>query len=242
MSRLAPLLAALALLPIAALATLPPVTPGERVVFSDDFADNRNQWSSVAVVNKVGAGVTTQAAIGNSEWTASLEDSVAATSTAILKTPLNLKNGPVSVYLAARVDNPEGVEGNRFSVSLNEPEGRRGFVRFVTRPAANGFLEFRDAAGAGQSVASQSTRALFRADVAQIIKLTIRPAADAKSLASAEVFFYDMKSRTYQSVAAADGVVALGGELRSLSLFSRNGADGLVWIDSVVVTQGGPSR
>lgn len=239
------LLLATALASAAVHAALPPVTPGERVLFSEDFADNRQKWSAVSTVNKTGAPAQAQAAIGNSEWTAALPaDTVAVTSTAAIKPAVLLKNGPVSVYLSAKVADHEGTDGNRFSVALNETEGRRGFVRLVIRPAANGFIEFRDDAGGGQTASLESTRAYFKPDSEpRLFKLVLTPAPDAQGPATAEAFRYDAKTKSYVSLGVAERSVWLKtGELHSVSLHTRNGENGAAWIDSVVVTQGAPRR
>ena len=239
----ASLFAWLVLAALPALGALPPVSPGERVVFSDDFADNRNQWSAVAVVNKTGAPATIQAAIANSEWTSSKQDSIAVTSTVVLKSPLRLKSGPVSVYLSVKVTDLNGTDGNRFGVALNEPAPNRGFVRLLTRPSANGFIEFRDSAGAGQSTPIESPRRVFDGVGTGVFKLTIKPAADGKSPAAAEAFYYNPKTKAYQSLGAVESQVSLpGGELNSVTLFFRNGENGPVLIDSVAVTQSAAAR
>src|SRR5690606_16537198 len=101
-------------------AALPPVTSGERVVFSDDFLDNRHQWSSVAVVNTTGQPAVGQVAILKSEWTASISDSGIVTSSVTLTTAPNLAEGPISIYVSATVADNEGAENNRFSIALHE--------------------------------------------------------------------------------------------------------------------------
>lgn len=244
MNRTLPLLASFALT-ASVFAALPPVSPGERVLFSDDFADNRQKWSLVSSVNKSGAPVAGQAAIVASEWTAALPaDMTSVTSTAPLQPAIHLKNGRVTVYMSAKVSNHEGTDGSRFSVALNEPEGRKGFVRLVVRPAANAFLEFRDETGAGQAVQTESTRAYFRPDSEpRIFKLVITPAPEGKGPATVEAFRYDPKTKSYASLGLAERAASIKtGELHSLTLYSRNGEDGAAWIDSVVVTQGGPAR
>ena len=225
-------------------AALPPVGAGERVVFTEDFADNRNTWSAVAVLGKTGKPANGQAALADSCWTPSIQDSGAVLSTAPLKPAIKLQDGPVSVYFAASVANPEGTEGNRFGVAINEAESARGFVRLIVRPAASAFLEYRDIGGAGQSASIQTTQAAFTTGSGpRNFKFTITPSADGRAPATAEAFAYDPKTKAYVSLGAVQNLVSLKtGEFQSLTLFSRNGDQGVVWIDSVVITQSAARR
>jgi len=227
----------------AATAALPPIAPGERALFTEDFADNRNLWSSIAVIGKTGKPATGQATLADSSWTPSIADSGTVTSTAPIKPSIKLQNGPVTVYFSVSVLDPDGTEGNRFGVALNESEGTRGFVRLLIRPAAGSFLDYRDHTGGAQSTPVEGARAYFATGTGmRHFKFTITPAADGRSPATAEAFRYDPKTKVYVSLGMADKAVGLKtGDFQSVALWSRNGDNGVIWIDSIVVTQS-PAR
>lgn len=224
-------------------AALPPVAPGERALFTEDFADNRNTWSSVAVIGKTGTPANGQATLADSSWTPSIADSGTVTSTAPIKPAIKLQNGPVTVYFSVSVLDSEGTEGNRFGVAVNESEGTRGFVRLLTRPAAGGFLDYRDHTGSAQSTPVEGARAYFATGTGmRHFKFTITPAVDGRSPATVEAFRYDPKAKVYVSLGIADKAALLkSGELQSVTLWARNGENGAIWIDSIVVTQS-PAR
>jgi hypothetical protein len=150
--------------------------------------------------------------------------------------------------VSAKVADHRGTDGSRFSVALHEGDPSNSHVRLLIRPATNGFIDFRDESGAGQSVSIDSTRAYFEPDSdsesePRIFKLTLTPASDGRGLATAVAFRYDAATKTYVSIGTVDQLVSLkSGEFRTVALFSRNGENGAVWIDSVVVTQSGGTR
>ncbi len=239
-----PTLLALTLCTPSVRANMPTISSGEKVLFSDDFPDNRNFWSPVAVINKTGSPATGNGTIINSEWGPSIADLKSVSSSVTIKPVPNLKNGPISVYMMVRVDDGEGIDNNRFGLSLHEPDDLRGFIQLMTRPANKGFLEYRDENGAGASTSIDSASEIFRSTSSpRAFKFTVTPSADGKGPASAEAFYEDTKTKKYVSLGSAKNAVWLkSGELPKLTLWVRNGDNGAVWFDAVIVTQAPPKR
>lgn len=216
-------------------ASLPPLSKGEKVVFSEDFADNRHRWTNVSVVNGSGPESIGQAAIARSIWSPSQPgDNGQFSSQAVLPGPVRLAEGSISVYVRARVDDPSSVEGSRFSFTLDENEGNR-FVGILIRPRANTFIQYREAAGKGQSTSVD--RVVFRdAATFEHFKLTLSAGVTPDGPATAEAFRYDADASAYVSLGEAFGAVALSTRVfNSLTLYTRNGH--AVHIDAIVVTQ-----
>lgn len=220
-------------------AALPVIPAGERVVFSDDFADNHNAWTNLAVINGKGEPASTKADLVKSEWTPSLADHATVGSVVTFKTPIALGKGVLSLYMCVRIGDIEGVEGSRFWMTLNESAFQNHFAGLVIRPAANGAILYRNDLGTGDSTSTASTRDFLRdSSTAYTFKLTLTASADGKGPASAEAFYYNIRSAKYVSLGKADAAVFLkSGIFTSFAINCRNGENGTVWFDSVAVTQ-----
>ena len=225
-------------------AALPVVSPGERIVFSDDFTANANAWTNIAVINGTGTGATGKASLTQSDWGPSIADRKSVSSAYVFKTPLNVSAGAgtVSVYMRVRVDQPDGIETNRFSVTLNESIGAPScFVRLEIRPADTGSLSFRNAAGTAEFVKTSVTRGFFKTfEDYRVFKLTLRVTDGLKGAITTEGFYFDAKTAKYVSLGAVPpGKILLrNGIFDRLVMDNRNGEGGPAWFDSVVVTQG----
>ena len=100
-------------------AELPPAAPAETTLFSDDFADNASQWTSIAGVNGSGEPMVKHAALADSLWGPSIvSDGKEVASSVYLKQIADLANGPISVYFRVRTENPKGSDGSRFDITL----------------------------------------------------------------------------------------------------------------------------
>lgn len=224
-----------------ALASLPVIPPGETVVFSDDFEDNRAAWSFVSVVNGAGDPAPMRARIADSTWspsqpgTSSIKSSVE--SVHALATPIKVVEGPVSIYMSVRVNAPKGGDGSRFSVNLQEA-GKGSFVGLVIRPGVNGFLHYRNEEG--KAVSAKLGGSVFaNPNYFYQFKLTVSAAWNVNgSIGRAEAFFYDDETQKYVSLGTVDESIAFKtGLLSDLIIQNRNGDDGAAAFDSVVVTQ-----
>ncbi len=230
------------LVSLAAHAALPPLALGDRTVLADDFTDNHNAWTNVAVVNAGGAPATGKARIAASDWSSSVHDGTAVSSVLAFKTPLDLAQGPVSLYMTVRVDVPDGTDNNRFSIGLQEAAGTPAcFVRLQIRPAAAGSIEYRNPEGLGQFTAITHTQQFLTTATAYYsFRLTVTGAEKGKGPATAEAFYYDARAAKYVSLGLAQSAVSLAtGLFGTLVLNSRNGANGgAAYFDAVAVTQG----
>lgn len=219
-------------------AALPVVTQGETVVFSDDFADNNNKWTSVAGVNGSGEPIVKHASIADSFWGPSIvSDGKDVASNAYLPKIVDLADGPISVYFRVRTENPKGTDGSRFEITLRESTGNH-LVTLSFRPALPVGIAYRDPAGKGTRTNVGSTSRLFKKPDALVsFKLVVSPGKD-RFPATAEVFYYDEAKAAYASLGKAADVVNLTtGKFNRLSIFSRNGDKGATWFDSMVVAQ-----
>ncbi|AWI09332.1 hypothetical protein [Ereboglobus luteus] len=214
-------------------AALPVVSDGETVVFSEDFADNSNKWTSVA-----GEPVVKHALIADSFWGPSIiSDGKDVASNAYLPKIVDLADGPISVYFRVRTENPRGTDGSRFEITLRESTGNH-LVTLSLRPALPVGIAYRDPAGKGTRTNVGSTSRLFKKPGALVsFKLVVTPGKD-RFPATAEVFYYDETKAVYTSLGKAADVVNLTtGKFNRLSIFSRNGEKGATWFDSVAVAQ-----
>ncbi|WFB36197.1 hypothetical protein P3T73_00255 [Kiritimatiellota bacterium B12222] len=92
---------------------------GETILFSDDFSDNSNGWSNITTA----AG---GASISDGVWKAADGlNTGSVTSSVTLPSQINLKDGDVSVYFRASVNDRWSNE--RFGVSLTDGSSQAGF-------------------------------------------------------------------------------------------------------------------
>lgn len=219
-------------------ATLPVLSSGENLIFSDDFTNNANAWSNVSVVNGTGTATTGTPAINGGAWAPSiLGDLGAVQSDYTFATALNVFDGPISLYMRVRVDNPNGTaDGTKFQITFNESTGNR-FFNLVVRDGAAGFIEYRDAGGQGASTATSTYNYTDNTTFVDF-KVTLTPGADVSQLATAEAFRFNTATSTYDSIGLVSNAVDLDtGLFNRLNINNRNGTDGGVFFDSVAVTQ-----
>lgn len=222
-------------------AELPPIPSGESVVFSDDFLDNRNAWSAVVATDLSSPGTINQARIVDSVWSPAEPGGESIKSTVesihVFPKPVDLSDGPVSVYLSARVDEARGGDGNRLGVSLHEAK-RASFASLIIRPGMNAFIDYRSDGGKAASKKADGVR--FVEGVCRRFKLTIGASWNVDGfIGRIEAFIYDEDTRRYVSLGAADeSVIFKTGRIEQIALVSRNGMAGFAYIDSVAVTQG----
>lgn len=221
-------------------AELPKLAADETVIVSDDFTDNKNVWSNIVATDLSSPGVMNKARIANSLWSPSQPggESIKSTVESVLRleTPVDLSSGPVSLYVRARVDDPRGGDGNRFSLTLHESK-RTSFVNLNVRPGVNTYIEYRNDLGKTSTARLPSVR--FEETRFVQLKLTIKAEWNVDGfIGHAEAFVYDDYLRRYESIGAADESVTFKtGRLDQVSISSRNGATGFVYLDSIVVTQ-----
>lgn len=227
---------AFAILISSAHAVLPIISDGESLIFSDDFADNSNGWTNVAVVNGTGTATSTQAAITGGAWTPSLQDGQAVSSNYTFASAIDAFNGPISLYMRVRVESPSGTpDGTKFQITLNESTGNR-FFRLVVRDNSSGFIEYRNASGLGISSSISSFNFTDNTTFFDF-KITLTPGADVDAMASAEAFRYNTGTSTYDSIGSVSDVIDLQTGLFNLvQLNNRNGTNGAVRFDSVAVS------
>ena len=230
----------LACLAATARAELPKVPADEIVIVADDFADNKNTWSNIISTDPASPGAPNKARIVDSLWSPSLPggESIKSTVESVhrLPAPVDLSSGPVSLYVRARVDDPRGGDGNRFSLTLHESK-RTSFVNLNVRPGVNTYIEYRNDLGKTATARLPSVR--FEETRFVQLKLTIKAEWNVDGfIGHAEAFVYDDYLRRYESIGAADESVTFKtGLLDQVSISSRNGATGFVYVDSIVVTQ-----
>jgi hypothetical protein len=217
------------------------ISRGDIVVFSDDFTDNRNGWTQVAVVNGKGKAVARHAAIIDSAWSASTPGGASITSgvesSHMLDTPLSVTDGPVSIYMSVRVDSARGGDANRFGIVMREPSGG-SFIGLVIRPGINGFIQYRNQEGK-PTTAKLKGSSLPNPAAYYHFKLTLGAAWSVDgTISRAEAFYYDEATGAYESLGSVDDLIPLkAGVLETLVIQSRNGDDGLAAFDSVAITQ-----
>lgn len=217
-------------------ATLPAISVGETVFFSDEFTDNSNAWTNVTVVNGTGVAATGASKIDSGTWSPSiLGDSGAITSVHTFSQTLNVMNSPISLYMRVRVDNPSGTaDGTKFQIDLSESTGNR-FFRLVVRDGSSGFIEHRNTSGGGASTATTSYNYTDNTTFVDF-KITLTPGTDVNQPANAEAFRYNTVTASYDSIGISSAVDLDTGLFNKLTIYNRNGTNGGVYFDSVVVT------
>jgi len=218
---------------VSAHATLPVISSGETLVFSDDFTGNGAGWTNVAVSATSGS-----AAIGSSLWSPSITgDATAVTSSATLSQTLNIANGPISLYLRARTDSITSADNGRFSLRLSESTGNR-YWDVLIRPGAASVVEYRNSAG-GAATTNLSSAIFANTSTFYDFKITLSLVDNSiANLATAEVFVYNTSTSSYTSLGVASSAISLNtGVFNLLTLYSRNNAGGAAYIDSVAITQ-----
>lgn len=225
---------------VALRAELPPISPGETIVFSDDFVDNRHSWTAIVSTDLSSPGTVNQARIVDSVWSPAEPGGESIKSTVesvhVFATPLDLADGPVSVYLSARVDEPRGGDGNRFNVALHEAK-RASFASLNIRPGMNTFVDYRG--DAAKAVSAKMPAVRFTEGVCRRLKFTVAASWNVDGfIGRIEAFLYDEDARRYVSLGSADeSVIFKTGRLEQIALVARNGVSGFAYIDSVAVTR-----
>jgi hypothetical protein len=214
------------------------VTPAnERVLLTENFDQNYNAWSHVAVVNAVGTAMTGEAEISNGVWKPSVEaDNNGVTS--MIDTTFDLSAGDISVYFKAAVGGHRTEAGGRFGIRLNENDAHKRFV-FHVYPGTNGIVQYKSN-GATTDLKLASSRNVVSSGSFVTYKLVISAPNGVGAPGSIEAFYYDEQSASYVSFGQVTGSVDLGDAvLDSLMVFSRNGlnADTAARISQLIVTQ-----
>lgn len=213
-------------------ATLPIISAGETVVFSDDFTSNSTGWTNVA-----GSATTGSASIGSSLWSPSIAgDAAGVTSSATLPQTLNIADGSISLYLRAKTDGITSADNGRFSLRLSESTGNR-YWGVVIRPNAATVVEYRNAAG-GTATSNLSSATFADTSTFRDFKITLTLNGNSiNNLATAEVFVYNTSTSGYTSLGVASSAIDLDtGIFNLLTLFSRNNASA-AYIDAIAITQ-----
>jgi hypothetical protein len=217
----------------------------ESVYFYDDFDDNSNGWSNIAVENGTGTAASGQATIGTdsesseSVWYASLSenDNVEVISTLDIGDSLDLSDGAISVYLRVRV-NTNSV-ANRFTIGLNEEVGTQGNVAwFSVQPTIASTLSYRTNETGTQVTTSQDTYNFTDTVTFVNFKMTLT-AIDEDSM-SLDAFVFNTETDSYDSLVSSTVSSSRydSGIFDTLRLQARfSGTDNLALFDAVAVTQ-----
>jgi hypothetical protein len=214
---------ALCCVALSASAALPRVSPGEVIIFSDDFGDSTQGWGVV----KGEPLIDTDASVFGPDIGA---DGMIK-SMLELAQPVQFSGKVTSIYIKARVDNTTDANASRFGVALLP---RR--IGFVIYPGRNAVLEYKDAEW--NTLFSKLDRLRFPdTETFHDIKLSITPDAIDPTLGTAELFYYNVYTARYESLGQAKGVSLESAN--KLELFERNDASssGAAYFDAVVLTQ-----
>jgi hypothetical protein len=214
-------------------ATLPVISSGETLVFSDDFTSNSASWTNVA-----SSSTTAKASIDNSLWSASVAgDGASVTSNATLSQTLNIANGSISLYIRAKTAGITSTDAGGFSFRLSESTGNRYFDAKI-RPGGATVVEYRNSTGAA-STTNVSSATFANTSTFYDFKITLSLVNNSiANLATAEVFVYKTATSSYTSLGIVSSAIDLDtGVFNLLTLYSRNNTGGAVSIDSVAITQ-----
>ncbi len=212
---------------------------GEATVFNDTFAGNSSAWTNVNVVNGTGTAATTKLAIDSSQLKPSIAgDAGAVVSTKTLAAPLDIANGPISLYMNVRVDTINGGDGSRFSFKLLESTGNR-FVDLLIRPGTGSYIEYRNAAGTGVQGSVTGTSGIITSNSTfYTFKFSLSAPDGIASPALAQAFYYNTTSSSYVSLGSIAGLIDLDtGIFNRVEIYNRNGTGGAAYFDEVLVTQ-----
>jgi hypothetical protein len=219
-------------------AELPAIPADEKIIFSEDFTDNKNGWTNVVTPDNAAAS---KAVIVNSAWGPSIPKTKLVGSRHTFDRQPSLSEGPITIYLSARVDDIAGQDSGRFGIQMTEAAGNK-MIGLGIRPGNAWFFSYRDKGGAGQTVFMPGTAKLFK-DTQNYhqFKITVTAPAGGISPATAEVFYYDAAASQYVSLHSAGGAVALDtGEFGRIDINCINAEAGGAYFDSIVITQTRP--
>jgi hypothetical protein len=242
------------------------VSEGEVIQFQDDFSDNSNGWTKVAIVNGVGVATSGQAQIANGIWKPSVDSDGSGVSSVVRLSTLNLLDGPISIYMRVRVEdilyNPANA---RYGITLVGPGGAYDAKFDLQIEPGNGvanqysYLQYRSASGGTVTDNlgnTYDTGIITDPSAFYTFKLTVTAAAEV-GMANIQAYYYDENTSSYVDFpGGTDGAnralarVGTGNHvnlLSSLSINSRNGsstsirggrtASNAAEVDEVVVTQ-----
>ncbi len=214
---------ALCCLALSASAALPRISPGEDIIFSDDFGDSSQGWG----VLKGQPLIDTSASVFGPDAGA---DGMIK-SMLELAEPIEFSGKVTSIYMKARVDNTGDANASRFGVAFLP---RR--IGVVIHPGRSAVLEYKDAEW--QTLFAELDSLRFPdTETYHDIKLSITPDANDPTMGTAELFYYNAYTVRYESLGQGKGVSLE--RATKLELFERNDAasNGAAYFDAVVVTQ-----
>ncbi|MBN1669749.1 MAG: hypothetical protein JXR37_01870 [Kiritimatiellae bacterium] len=232
-----------------------PVPVGEHVVFSDDFEDNAEGWSNVAVVNGSGTPAADKAAIGpdpgspaaNVLYASAPDGATAVQPEIVFGDRVNLTRGPANLYVRMRSDN--GDTYDRVIMTLQNPAGIYGQIRIKPTNGGGGaeHLRYRNGSGTDDGVNFYGDDSITfpNSNAYEIVRLKLyQSGADETTL---EAWTWDPEGGAYHrhDDGGNPGVFVRGpaeGGLITADLFSvllqieTPHAGELMYVDSVVVT------
>ncbi|MBC2604316.1 hypothetical protein [Puniceicoccus vermicola] len=226
-----------------ATAALPLISEGDAILFSDDFNDNSSGWTNISVVNGTGVATSGTGEIDASAWSpAAPGDNSEVASTLVLPESVNVLDGDISVYFRVSAFDVSVIEVNKFSVRFSESTGDRLFGTTQRPMAAQvSSLDYRNSSG-GFVTSNLSSEAPMVSEEYMDMKLSL--SLNGESVddgATIQMYYFDTTSSDYVSlVMVSSGVDLNTGIFNKLYINSRNGADGAVSFDSIVVAQAIP--
>lgn len=212
------------------------VSPNEVVLLDENFTDNNNLWSNVAIINGGGVATTGQADISNGNWKPSIEADHKGVSS-VIDTDYDLSEGSISVYYDVAVGHYRSLSGGRFGIRLDDQDNYKRFVCHIY-PGGAGIVQYMSN-GAKTDFKLSSSEGIISNEVFTTFKVTISAPNGVDAPGTLETFYYDDVNRSYQSLGVVDNVDLGDGVLDNLLIFSRNGAgaDTAANFSQVVVTQ-----
>lgn len=214
-------------------AAMSPIGAGENVVFSDEFADNTNNWSNVGTTAAIGAD---PGSTGQNVWyptTAGLGETI---SQITLPTLLDISKGPIAIYMRVRVDDVAGGHSSKFGSEFVEQSPDDGLANQRILPGLS-VSQLRYRATTGSIVVANIGQAtLPNAQTFGDFRMVLTDNGDGSM--TLEGFRYDTGTAQYVALGNRANADIDSGKFNILRVVSANGdADGRAYFDSVQITQ-----
>jgi hypothetical protein len=224
---------------------LSPTSTQEQVMLAEPFANNVNGWTGVGTASGQASVGTPPSGSGTSVWYPSVAaDGVQVTSSLTLNRSLALTNGDITLYMRVREEgasgNPNLLDANRFSITLDEvaPGNRLGSL--TIRPGAFSVIGFRDAAGTG---ISSNTTAFSYPNTNTFVDFRLTFSRNNSTSMTLSAAYYDTVGGDYVSLGSVSNANISSGVFDTLTIFCRNGLNGgRTYFESVMVAQEGSPR
>lgn len=213
-----------------------PLNASDAVQFRDDFFHNGSVWNNLGASSGNGS-IGTDPVTGRSAWLPAVDsDGGAVTSTATLPTPLNVVEGPISVYMRVRVDATSAMDANRFSITLGEQTPNSRFASLVIRPGTASQISYSDSSGVTQT-ASITGYTFANTTTPVDFRLTLTNNGNGSMALSAA--YYDTTTSAWVSLGSVASADINSGLFNVLSIYSRNStaSTNRAYFDSVNVSQ-----